>query len=82
MDTIFINSEDIKTSHNHRLLLNVTDKVDLRRSDKYVDLSNLSIHYTWKSIKMSYKNSKFKILAPILNEEFELRDGSYSISEI
>ena len=31
---------------------------------------------------MSYKNSKFKILAPILNEEFELRDGSYSISEI
>ena len=82
MDIIFINSEDIKTSHNHRLLLNVTDKVDLRRSDKYVDLSNLSIHYTWKSIKMSYKNSKFKILAPILNEEFELRDGSYSISEI
>ena len=82
MDTIFINSEDIKTSHNRRLLLNVTDKVDLRRSDKYVDLSNLSIHYTWKSIKMSYKNSKFKILAPILNEEFELRDGSYSISEI
>ena len=82
MDTIFINSEDIKTSHNHRLLLNVTDKVDLQRSDKYVDLSNLSIHYTWKSIKMSYKNSKFKILAPILNEEFELRDGSYSISEI
>ena len=63
MDTIFINSEDIKTSHNHRLLLNVTDKVDLRRSDKYVDLSNLSIHYTWKSIKMSYKNSKFKILS-------------------
>ena len=52
MDTIFINSEDIKTSHNHRLLLNVTDKVDLRRSDKYGDLSNLSIHYTWKSIKM------------------------------
>ena len=82
MDTIFINSEDIKTSHNHRLLLNVTDKVDLQRSDKYVDLSNLSIHYTWKSIKISYKNSKFKILAPILNEEFELRDGSYSISEI
>ena len=82
MDTIFTNSEDIKISHNHRLLLNVTDKVDLRRSDKYVDLSNLSIHYTWKSIKMSYKNSKFKILAPILNEEFELRDGSYSISEI
>ena len=82
MDTIFTNSEDIKISHNHRLLLNVTDKVDLQRSDKYVDLSNLSIHYTWKSIKISYKNSKFKILAPILNEEFELRDGSCSISEI
>ena len=46
MDTIFMNSENSKTSDLHRLLLNLTDKINLRRSDKYVALSNLSIYYT------------------------------------
>ena len=49
---------------------------------KYNALSNLSIHYAWKNIKKSYKNNKFKISAPTWNEEFELPDGSYSISDI
>ena len=65
MDTIFMNSENSKTSHPHRLLLNLSDKINLKRSDKYVALSNLSIYYTWKNIKKSYKNSKFEISAPI-----------------
>ena len=38
--------------------------------------------YTWRNIKESYKHNKFKISAPTWNEEFELRDGSYSISDI
>ena len=42
----------------------------------------LSIYYTWKNIKKLYKNNKFKILAPTWNEEFELPDGSFSISDI
>ena len=46
MDTIFMNSENSKTSDPHRLLINLTDKIDLRRKDKYVALSNLSIYYT------------------------------------
>ena len=46
MDTVFMNSENSKTSDPHRLLLNLTDKIDLRRKDKYVALSNLSIYYT------------------------------------
>ena len=46
MDTIFMNSENSKTSDPHRLLFNLTDKINLRRSDKYVALSNLSIYYT------------------------------------
>ena len=46
MDTIFMNSENSKTSDPHRLLLNLTDKTDVRRKDKYVALSNLSIYYT------------------------------------
>ena len=77
-----MNSENSKTSDCHRLSLNLTDKIDLRRNDKYIALSNLSICYTWKNIKKSYKNNKFKISVPTLNEEFELPDGSYSISDI
>ena len=46
MDTIFMNSENIKTSDPHRLLLNPTDKITLKRSDRYVALSKLSIYYT------------------------------------
>ena len=54
MDTIFINFKNSKTSDTHRLSLNLTDKINLKRSDKYVPLSNLSIYYTWKNIKKSY----------------------------
>ena len=46
MDTIFMNSENSKTSDPHRLLINLTDKIHLRRKDKYVASSNLSIYYT------------------------------------
>ena len=81
MDTIFINSENSKTSDSHILLLNLTDKVNQKRSGKYIALSNLSIYYIQKNIKKSYKN-KIKILAPTWNEEFELPNGSYSASDI
>ena len=61
---------------------NLADKIYLRRKDKYVALSNLSIYYTWKNIKMSDENNKFKISATTWNEEFELPDGSYFVSYI
>ena len=82
MDTIFMNSENSKTSEYHILVLKLTDKLDLRRGQKTVALSNLSIYYTWKNIKNSYNNNKFKISAPTWSEEFELPDGSYSVSDI
>ena len=82
MDTIFINSENTKTSDRYRLLLHLTDKINLKRSVKYVALSNLRIYYTWKNIKKSYKNNKFKISTPTWNEEIALSDGSYSASYI
>ena len=44
--------------------------------------ANLSIHYTWKNIKSAYNNNKFKTSAPTWNDEFDLPDGSYSISDI
>ena len=82
MDTIFMNSENSKTSEYHVLVLKLTDKLDLRRGQKTVALSNLSIYYTWKNVKNSYNNNKFKISAPTWGEEFELPDGSYSVSDI
>ena len=82
MHTIFMNSENSKTSEYHVLVLKLTDKLDLRRGQKTVALSNLSIYYTWKNGKSSYNNNKFKISAPTWNEECELPDGSYSISDI
>ena len=39
-------------------------------------------YYTWKNIKKSYKNNKFKISAPTWNEKFDLPDGSYSVLDI
>ena len=77
-----MNSENNKISDPHRLFLNLTDKVNWKRSDKYVALSNLSIYYAWKNIKESCKDNKFKMSAPTWNEEFELPDGSYSLSDI
>ena len=48
-----MNSENCRTQDPHRLLLNLTDKTDLSRKDKYIALSNLSIYYTWKNVKKS-----------------------------
>ena len=81
MDTIFMNSESIKTSKPHVLILKLTNKLDLRIGEKIIALSNLSIYYTWKNIKSSY-NNKFKISAPTWNDKLELPDGSYSASDI
>ena len=64
MDTIFMNSENSKTSEYHLLVLKLNDKLDLIRGQKPVALSNLSINYTWKNVKSSYNNNKFKISAP------------------
>ena len=68
MDTIFMNSENSKVFDPQRLLLNVTDKINFKKSDKYVALSNRSNNFTRKNIK-----------SPTWMEEFELPDGSYSV---
>ena len=59
-----MNSKNSKTSDSHRLLLNLTDKIDFKRKDKYIALSNLSSHYTWKNITTPFKKNKFKISTP------------------
>ena len=82
MHTIFVNSKNSKNSDLYRLFHNLTDKINLKRSDKYIALLNFSIYYAWKNIKKSYKSNKCKISAPTWNEELELFDGLYSVSNI
>ena len=82
MDTILTSSENSKTSDPHRLLLNISNKIIIKRSNEHVALSNPTMYYTWKNTKNSYKGNRFKTSAPTWNEKFELRDGSYSASDI
>ena len=57
MDIIFMNSRKSKTFDPHRHLLNLTDIIILKRSDKYVAFSNLNIYYTWKNLKKIIKKA-------------------------
>ena len=82
METIFINTENNKTSQPHIFKLDLTDKHNLKDPKKNMASANLSIYYTWKNIKSEYKNNKFKLSAPTWNETFDLPVGSCSISDI
>ena len=53
MDTIFMNSENSKTSEPYVLIFKLTDKLNVRRGKNSIPLSNLSIYYRWKNIKIS-----------------------------
>ena len=77
-----MNFKIIKTSDPYRLLFNLLEKVNLKRSNKYIALLILSIYYTWKKIKKSAKNNKFKITSLTWNEEFELPDISHETFKI
>ena len=76
-----MNSTNSKTYDGHILLLNLTDKINLKRSDIFVALSNLAWTIHGKK-KNSYRNNKFQISPPTWNQEFKLRDGFYSIFKI
>ena len=82
METIFVNTENSKTSEAHRFQLDLTEKLDLKDPKKNVALANLSISYTLKNIKSEFNINKFNISAPTWNDTFNLPDGSYSIVDI
>ena len=69
-----MNSENSNTSEPHRF--------NLKDPKKNMPLVNLSIYYTWKNIKSEYNNNKFKLQSQLWNHEFDLPDGSYSITDI
>ena len=76
MDTIFKNSENSRTSEYQVLVLKLTYELDVKRVQKSVALSNLGIYYTWKNIKSSYNNNKFKISTLTWSGTFSLNNGS------
>ena len=77
-----MNRENSKTNEPHKFVLNFSQRLDLRSSNKHFALQNLSIYYTQKKIRKQCKSNKLKIKAPTWNDEFELPDGSYSVSDI
>ena len=68
METFFMNSKNSKTSEPNRFKYDLIDKLDLKNPNKNMALVNLSIYYTWKNVKSTYNNNKFKISAPAWNE--------------
>ena len=82
METIFMNTENSKANDSNNFFYYFTVKFNLKNPNKNIALVNLSIYYTWKSTRSSYNNNKFKISFPTSNDEFDLPDGSYYISDI
>ena len=74
-----MNTENSKTNKQHKFVLNLSQRLDLKSSNKHAFLENVSIYLTWKSIRQQDKNNKLKTIAPMWNDEFELLDGSYSM---
>ena len=71
METIFMNAEKSKTIEPHKFVLNLSHRLDLRSLDLRLKLI----------LDFSCCSSK-KIIGPTLNDEFELPDGSYYLSNI
>ena len=77
-----MNTENSKTNEPHKFRLTLADKRNLKDPSKNMALANLNIYYTWQNIKSAYSNNKFKVSVPTWNDEFDLLDGSYSITDI
>ena len=82
METIFMNTENSKTNDSNKFILNLSQRLLLRSSDKHAAFQNVSIFQTWKNIGKQYKNNQLKKISPTWNDEFELPDGSYAMSDI
>ena len=80
METIFMNIENSKMNESHKYVLNLSQILNLKISNKHVAPQNLWRN-TWKNIRREYKNNNFKIITPTCNHEFGLPDGSYSVSD-
>ena len=76
MEAILMNAQ------NSKFVLKLSQRLDLRRAIKHIALQNLYIYYTWKDSKQQNKKSKLKIITSMWNDDFQLPDSSYSVSDI
>ena len=81
MDTIFMNSENSKTSKPHVFMLKVTNKLDLRMGEKVIALSSLSIYYTWKNNTIT-RNLKYQHPRGTINLNYQMDRIQYQIFKI
>ena len=77
-----MSTQNSKTDESRKSLYEFTDKFNVKNSNENMALANLSINYRWKNIKSEYNNNKFNISVPNWNDEFDLPDGLYSVSDI
>lgn len=77
LGTILMNMENSKTNKPDRLVLNLSQRLKLKSSNKHVALQNLFIYYTWKNIREYYKNNKLRVISPTWKDGFELPGISY-----
>ena len=71
---IYEQGKQEKKNESHTFVLNLSERLNLRSSNKLVTFQNLSIYYQWKNIRKIYKNNNFKIIAPAWNA-----DSNYQI---
>ena len=77
-----MNTLNSKTNESNKFMHQFTDKMSLKNPNNSMALVNLSIYYTCKNIKSEYNNNRFQISAPTWTDEFNVPDGSYSVSDI
>ena len=77
-----MNTLNSEKNESNKFIYQFTGKLNLKNPNKNMALANLNIYYTWKNMKSEYNNNKFKISTPTWNYEFNLPDGSYSVSDI
>ena len=79
---MFMKTLNSRTNESNRFFYRFTDKLNLKNPHKNIALANLSIYYTCKNIKSECNSNKFRVHAPFWNDEFNLPNGSYSVSDI
>ena len=82
MEKISMDTENSKANEPHKFVFNFSQRLDLKSPNKHAALQKLSVSYTWENMRQQYKNNNLNLIAPTWNDEFELPDGLYSLSEI
>ena len=75
-----MNTENTKANNSNKFLYELTNKLNLKNTNKNMAVANLSIYHTWK--KSECNNNKIKISPPTSNDGFDLPDGLHSVSDI